>query len=220
MTGHRKSGGFTLAEMLIALAASVLVVGALLAGSIGLHHALHASEIFADHFSDQRRIIDYVSRDLRRSVGIAARDAAGTDRELAGETLLVSTQDSLVVSLPGYYESNVPADENYDAALSPVATEKGPDYGDASGAAPPVTVVYRQVTVAEENCVCLVREEAGVAEVIVRDAEEFILSISVSGDGRTAVVQGAFAFSGSRATAGLPTRDLIMLRNSRIDAPP
>src|SRR6476659_9751352 len=91
------SQAFTLAEMMIALAGSIVVLGALLLSSTQLQRALYASERYGMKQSDQRRLVDYLGRDLRRAVGISATTAinglGGT--RLAGQTVMVENGTTL-----------------------------------------------------------------------------------------------------------------------------
>ena len=215
----KPAAAFTLAEMLISMAASVIIIGALLVGSTGLHRALHASELYAASCSDQRRLIDFVARDLRRAIGIAATDAGGTLREVAGQTIEISERESLIVTLPGYYKSNAPSDGDFDQALPVVPSSNGSTYGTGGGPAPTVPVVFRRMFVAEEGSVCFVREEAGARAVVVRHSEDFHLRVAVAPDGRRGVIEGWFESSFGAARPGVPTRDEVMLRNLRIDSP-
>ena len=44
---NRGQKAFTLVEVMVSAAGSVLVIGALIVGSLQLHKSLHASEVFA-----------------------------------------------------------------------------------------------------------------------------------------------------------------------------
>ncbi|MEO8352902.1 MAG: hypothetical protein ABI680_14310 [Chthoniobacteraceae bacterium] len=210
--------GFTLCEAMISMSMSLIIIAALVSGSIGLQRALHLSEVFADNFSDQRRIIDYVSRDLRRSIGIAVRDrTSGAEHELVAGSVEITEDTALLLTVPGYYKSNVPADADYGEALPPVTTDDGPIYGDATGAAPSVPIIYRRTLVAAEGSTCLVREEAGALQVIVRNAQDFHLSVAVDAKGSRCTIQGAYGKSARGVTSGLATVDAVMLRNPRTD---
>ena len=68
---------FTLGEMMISMAGSTVVVGALLLSSMQLQRSLHASEMYATNQAAQRRLLDSLSRDLRRSVGVATTTTIG-----------------------------------------------------------------------------------------------------------------------------------------------
>lgn len=208
-------GAFTLTETMTALAASVIIISGLLVGTIGLHRSLRGSEIYASSYSDQRRLIDYVARDLRRAIGIAATDASGTPRQLTAGMIDISDRASLVLTLPGYYKSNVPTDADFDQPLPATATPTGPQYGTASNPAPPVTVIFRKLFIAEEGRVCFVRQEAAARRTIVRDAQDLHLRATVAEDGKTCALEAWFRsqFSGVRPVVS--TFDRVMLRNVR-----
>jgi Tfp pilus assembly protein PilW len=211
--------GFTLAELMIGLGASVLMMGALMLGAISLQKSLTQNETYALRHSDQRRLIDYVARDLRRSVGVAATDAAGAPRVASGETIVISDLATIVLSLPGYYRSNISTNPEFDRPYSVVTTSGGPTYGDGAGAALEVSVAFRKVSVPSEGSVCFVREEAGATSIIVRRAEALELRATIAPDGKSCVLEAQFRSPYTQVGRVITTRDQIMLRNLRIDRP-
>jgi hypothetical protein len=211
--------GFTLAEAMVALGASVLMMGGLLLAAVGLQKSLGQSETFAVRHSDQRRLIDYVARDLRRSIGVSATNAAGAPRVASGETIVISDLATLILSLPGYYRSNIATNPEFDRPHSIVTTTGGPAYGDDTGAAPEVSVIFRKVNVPSEGSICFVREEAGAASILVRRAETLELSATISPDGKSCVLEAQFRSPFTQVGRVITTRDQIMLRNLRIDRP-
>ena len=92
------TGAFTFMEMMISVAASVIVIGALLVSAISLRRALNSSKVYADAYSDQRRVTDYIGRDLRRAVAVAMTDAAGIRTEVTGDaaTVLIADRATLI----------------------------------------------------------------------------------------------------------------------------
>lgn len=210
---------FTIAELIISMAASMLIVVALLAGSVSLQRSLHASELYGSSQADQRRLIDYVARDLRRAVAIAATDAAGAPSEVTGGMASVTERAALLLTLPGYYKSDVPANADFDQPLPVITANDGVSYGTtATGPAPGVAVSYRKVFVAEEGCVCFVRQEADAQHIIVRGADELALRITIGPDGKSAVIEAWFRAPSSGARPLVSTCDQVMLRNRRTDA--
>lgn len=209
---------FTIAELMISMAASMLIVGALLAGTMGLQRSLHASETYGSSQADQRRLIDYLARDLRRSIAIAATDAGGASGMLAGETVTILDKASLVLTLPGYYKNDVPANADFDQPLPVITSNDGASYGTTAGPAPGVVVSYRKVFLPEEGCVCFVRQEADAKHIIVRKAEELSLRVTIARDGQSGGIEAWFRspFSGVRPLVS--TCDQVMLRNRRTDA--
>ena len=196
---------FTLAEMMIGMVGSCLVLGALLVSSMEIQKALHSGELYAANQTNQHRLIDYVSRDLRRAIGIASTQTVGGGggTPLAGTTVAVENGTSLVITLPGYYASNTPTDPTYGQALPVVAADNYVDYGTAAGHAPGVRVLFSKVFMSAENCVCFVRNEADTNFIVVRDADNLRLQVGLAPDGRTCTLQVSFA---SPLQQGSPTR--------------
>jgi hypothetical protein len=213
--------GTSLVEMMISIAVSVIVIGALLTSSMAIQKAIHGSEVFANGYSDQRRVTDYIARDLRRSLAVAATDALGVRCTVGSDAITIADLATLVVSVPGYYKSNDPNNSDFNQALPVIETDERLDYGTpADGFAPPVEVSFRKVFLAAEGCVCFVRQEAGVDEVIVRKAENLFVQVSISADGRTGTVKTWFRGAYSSTSPLVCTFDELMLRNAPLDFNP
>jgi Tfp pilus assembly protein PilW len=214
----RHEGAFTLAEVMVGLAGSVIVIGALLFGAFGLQRSLHASELYANYQANQRRILDYLSRDLRRSIGIgSATSVSGSGAtKLVSGSVAVENQTALVLTLPGYYQGNEPGVGNYDQPLPvmAVASKDQVGYGTTSGLAPGVTVIFRKEYLASEGCVCYVRQEAAANLIIVRHAENINLQVTVT-NGSSCLVQVSFQSPYSGVAPLVTTSDNVMLRNIR-----
>jgi len=210
---------FTLAEMLIGMVGSCIIIGALVVSSMELQKALHAGEVYASNQMGQHRLIDYVSRDLRRAIGIASTQTVGGSggTPLAGTSITVENGTSLVVTLPGYYASNTPTNQSYDQALPVVAVNNYVDYGTAQGHAPGVRVLYSKVYLPGENCVCFVRNEADTNTIVVRHAESLSLQVGTATDGRTCTIEISFGAPYSNAAPLNTSHDQILLRNIRLD---
>ena len=73
----RAQRAFTLAEMMISMVGSSVIIGALLYSSMQLQRSLHAGEAYAGLQADQHRLLDYVTRDLRRAIGIGSTQTIG-----------------------------------------------------------------------------------------------------------------------------------------------
>ncbi|MEA3213653.1 MAG: hypothetical protein QOE70_6710 [Chthoniobacter sp.] len=218
MTQTPAARAFTLAETVIAMASSVLIIGALLLGTMGLQKSLHASEAFASSQSDQRRLIDYLARDLRRCIGIGVTTGvSGAFTRLAAETVIIEDRTALVLTLPGYYKSDTPSKAEFDEALPAVKTDKGIGYGSGSGPAPGVSVTFRKVFLPEQGGYCFVREEAGTEQAIVRGAKDLQLQVGIATDGKTCAVEVWFRSAFGNLRPVISTHDQIMLRNLRID---
>ena len=211
--------GFTIAEMMISMAGSAIIIGALMLSSVGLQRAFRASEVYAAAQADQRRLLDYLTRDLRRAVAVAtvttvngsAPSKVGTDPvNVVGDT-------GLLLTLPGYYKGNTPETADYDQPMPVVFDDRRADYGTASGVAPGVPVIFRKVFVASEGSVCFVRQEAEAQEVIVRRAEDLRTRVTISPDGTSCLVEVWFTSAFGSTRPLVAAHDQIMLRNNRID---
>jgi Tfp pilus assembly protein PilW len=212
--------GFTLAEAMVAMAGTVIIVTALLLGAVGVQRSMRASEIYATNQADQRRLLDYLARDIRRAVGIASTTTvSGMEvARLGKDGLVIEGSTALALTLPGYYRSNEPANENYDDSLPVSLAGDRVDYGTKQAVAPGVPVMFRKIHVATEGCVCFVRQEGDAQEVIVRRAENLQLRVTLDPGGRRAALEVTFR-SPFSAQAGplVATFDEVMLRNQRID---
>jgi hypothetical protein len=214
-----KRAAFTLAEAMIAMAGSVIVIGALLFSSIHLQRCLHSAEQTAGNQADQRRLLDYVARDLRRAIGIATTTSAGglNGQPVNGANVTVENDSALVVTIPGYYQSQTPGDAAYDQPYGVVGADNYVDYGTTdAGHAPGVQVLFRKQFEASENCICFVRIEANNEAVIVREADNLHLTLNVDPDGKTCTVI-ATVQSPKPNTPVLTEREDVLLRNIRMD---
>lgn len=210
---------FTIAELMIAMASSIMIIAALTLSAIQLQKSLYASETFASSYSDQRRLVDYIARDLRRSIGIAVTNPDGSLRPLSAETVSIKDATALSLSLPGYYKSNVRGNADFDKPLPVVTTSTRIDYGSSTVSAPAVPVVFRKEMRPEERSVCFVRLEALATEVIVRRAEDLELQVTIAPDGKSCTLAVSFNASYSRAHPKVFTYDRVLLRNLRLDVP-
>jgi hypothetical protein len=219
MMRSRALRAFTLAELLIGMVGSSIVIGALLFSSVQLQKSLHASESYAASQADQRRLLDSLSRDVRRAIGIASTTTMGGagGAPLAGESVKIENSTSLVLTQPGYYQSDAPEDRNYDQVLPVVAADNFVDYGTKEGHAPGVRVIFRKQYIEEEKCVCFIRLEAEAQSIIVRQAENLHLQVGVAPDGRTCHVEVTFVSPRYRSETLISMRDQILLRNIRLD---
>ena len=212
---RRSCRAFTIMEVMVSLGVSAGIIGALLLSSMSLHQVLHSSQIYSDAYSDQRRVTDYIGRDLRRAVGLAVTDSAGVRTEVAGvpSTVIIVDHATLIVTLPAYYRSDTRNDPNYEAALDVVADAQRLDYGTANGLAPPVEVSFRRAFYAKENCVCFVRREAGKDEVIVRHAETLFVQVSIAASAQSSGIRTWFRSSDLGPAPLVSTHDRLLLRN-------
>jgi len=210
---------FTLAEMMIAMGGSTVVIGALLFSSVELQKSLHASESYATYQADQRRLLDCLSRDIRRSIGLATSTAingSGGTR-LSSGTVAIEGTASLVITLPGYYQSNSVDDPNYDKPLDVVTVNNYADYGAGNEHAAGVPVIFRKEYVVNEGCVCFVRHEGDAQTILIRQADNFHLTITLDADGRAGTVEVTFVSPRHGSETKIAMRDQVLLRNIRLD---
>lgn len=204
---------------MISMVGTTVVVGALLLSSIELQKSLHASESYATNQSDQRRLLDCLSRDMRRSIGVATtttvNGSGGTP--LTNGTTTVEDNTALVLTLPGYYQSNSSTDGNYDRPLSVVAADNYVDYGSGSEHAPGVPVIFRKEYVVDQGCMCYVRIEGDAEAILIKHAENFHLTVTISPDGRSGTVQVTYLSPRFGSQTLISMRDEVLLRNIRLD---
>jgi Tfp pilus assembly protein PilW len=219
MMRRARRHAFTLAEMMIGMVGSTIVVGALLLSSIELQKSLHASELYASNQADERRLLDCLSRDLRRSIGVATTTTVGGSggAKLSGASAAVEGNLSLVLTLPGYYQSNTPGDTHYDQPLTIVAADNYVDYGTGNGHAPGVPVIFRKQYLETEGCTCFVRLEADSQTIVVRAADNMHLTVTMAADGRSATVEVTFLSPRAGSQTYVAMHDQILLRNIRLD---
>lgn len=67
-----RRGGFTLTEMMIAMAASSVVLGTTLTSSTSLQKSFNAVDRYFSTHMQQVRIVDYLSRDVKRGLVVTA----------------------------------------------------------------------------------------------------------------------------------------------------
>lgn len=71
LTPQNRKGGFTLVELMVAMAVYSMLFAALAGGAIALQRSFSATEKYSKSVSDQSRILDYVARDVRRASAVA-----------------------------------------------------------------------------------------------------------------------------------------------------
>jgi len=219
-SARRAPRAFTLVEMIISMVGSSIIIGALLYSSMQLQKSLHAGESYAGLQADQHRLLDYVTRDLRRAIGIGTTQTIGGSggSPLTGNSIMVENGTTLVVTQPGYYQSNTPTDPTYQAQLGVVAADNYVDYGTSAGHAPGVRILFRKEYVATEKCVCFVRREDDAEIIVVRHADYLHLQVSTSTDGCSCIVTVNFTSPYSTSAPPLiASHDQILLRNIRLD---
>src|SRR5215467_10373422 len=80
--------GFTLVEMMVAVAAGSLMLGAVLAAGVALQRSFAAVEGYSIAEGDQLRVLDYIAMDCRRALTASVAN------------------NTLTLTVPVYYDSN------------------------------------------------------------------------------------------------------------------
>ncbi len=219
---RERAAAFTMVEMMFAMGATVIVVGALLLSAISLRRALNSSETYAEAYSDQRRLTDYIGRDLRRAVSLAVTDDSGTRTDVAGTaaSVLLGKAATLIVTLPAYYRSNTRDDVDFETPLDVVADPKRLDYGTAAGLAQPVEVIFRKQFDAKEQSVCFIREEAGIPEIIVRKADALFVQVGIAATAQECTIKTWFRSTRLGPAPVVSTFDRLLLRNPPLNYMP
>ncbi len=213
---------FTVMELVISTALSSAIIAALLLSSMSLQRAMNSSRIYADAYSDQHRVTDYIGRDLRRAVGISMTNPDGIRSEVAGApaNVIIADRATLIITLPAYYRSDTRADAEYEKPLDVVADSQRIDYGTSAGIAPPVEVSYRKIFYGKEGSVCFVRQEAGKDEVVVRRAENLSVQVSLAAEGQDGAIKTWFRSPELGPAPLVSTFDRLLLRNPPLNFRP
>src|SRR5438477_1053120 len=98
---HSKLPGFTLCEMLIALAISSITFAAIITASVALYRSFNAVDAYFSTQMQQLRIIDYLNRDVKRATVVTT----STDLQ------------SITVTVPNYLIKAGDAEAVANAAL-------------------------------------------------------------------------------------------------------
>ena len=195
---------FTLTEMLIALSASAVVLGATLTSSSSLQKSFNAIDnYFATHMQ-QIRIVDYLSRDVKRGLVVT------TSADL--QTVTITTPNYIVQ--PGDPEAIL----NPDSIGTPrtpaiVHTPSGPqvNYG-----ATTTTIIY------SINGLSILRTENGVVTTIASSTDQLVplttdVELANTEYTKTSITfQPIFTSGGSPASrSGTTVYSTAYLRNKR-----
>ncbi|MDQ6625639.1 MAG: prepilin-type N-terminal cleavage/methylation domain-containing protein, partial [Verrucomicrobiota bacterium] len=78
LRNSRRRGAFTLAEMMVSVAVTVMLFAGLFAASTALNRALAASDDYFSTHEQQIRIIDYLARDVKRSFSVTTSSNLST----------------------------------------------------------------------------------------------------------------------------------------------
>lgn len=221
---------FTTAELLVATAASSLVIGAVLMASASLSRTFRATESYSRAQAAQVRLIDAIAMDLRRATAIGITTSATSDPSAGSNTTVKfahsagssgnsktiqdGTYDAvrnivngksgpstyLTLTIPGYYQSSDPTSSNFRRPTTLISTGSAVRYGTSGGVANDVTVQYRKQYVSQYGSECYIRREAGRDQVIAERAEAIDVDIIAQPDGVSFIVDAWFAPPFKRGT--------------------
>lgn len=142
-----KQVAFTLVETLVGAAVASIVLAMLATGSIALMRSYSASEDYSTAQADQLRVLDYISRDVRRALSVS----------------VTSSPTTLTLTVPDQYASAAPS----RTFRAPTMTLQGNNLTAAYGATP-ITVSY-YVSGSD-----FVRQEGGALTVIATEVSDFL----------------------------------------------
>jgi prepilin-type N-terminal cleavage/methylation domain-containing protein len=114
---QKSRGGFTLAEMMVALGCGSIILAAVMTASVALQRSFAAVEDYSTAEADQLRMLDYIAMDCRRAIsGTVTGLTAGTPEVDNGSWINSggtwswqhnsSGPLTLILSVPNYYDSN------------------------------------------------------------------------------------------------------------------
>lgn len=102
--------GFTIAELIVAVSAGAVVLAAVSVGSVSLQKSFNAADNFLGTQMQQIRIVDYLSRDIRRSYIVTVSNDLKTvtciipsylSGNIRSAPTVRTTQNGTMVSYPG-----------------------------------------------------------------------------------------------------------------------
>jgi len=137
--------GFTLAEMLVSVGCSSLILAAVVTAGVALQRSYAAVELYSNTEGDQLRVLDYIAMDCRRAIGGQLVTSTGSTLSTPAVdegswvngtwTPNASGQTTLLLNLPVYYNSS-----GSNAAYQPTLATGGVlSYGSGT-----VTVIYQR----------------------------------------------------------------------------
>lgn len=200
----RSCQAFTLTEMMVALAASAVVLGATLTSSTSLQKSFNAIDnYFATHMQ-QIRIVDYLSRDVKRGLVVT------TSTDL--QTVTITTPNYIIQAGDPEAIAN-PALVGTPRTPSIVHTPSGPqvNYGGTTS-----TIIY------SINGLSILRTENGVVTTIASSTDQLVplttdVELTNTEFTKTSITfQPIFTSSGAAASrSGTTVYSTAYLRNKR-----
>jgi prepilin-type N-terminal cleavage/methylation domain-containing protein len=203
-TLQRNCHGFTLSEMMVAMAASAVVLAATLTSSTSLQKSFHAIDSYFGTHMQQIRIVDYLSRDVKR--GLIVTTSANL------QTVTITTPNYIVQA--GDPEAIInPALIGTPRTPSIVYTASGPqvNYGTSTS-----TIIY------SINGLSILRTENGVVTTIASSTDQLVplttdVELANTEYAKTSITfQPIFTSGGAAASrSGTTVYSTAYLRNKR-----
>ncbi|MEY2482364.1 MAG: hypothetical protein QOK24_892 [Verrucomicrobiota bacterium] len=155
-TFSSSNGGFTLNEMMIALAVSAVVLGVTLTSSTSLQKSFNAIDSYFATHMQQIRIVDYLSRDVKRGLAVT------TSLDLQTVTITIP---NYIIQAGDAEAIATPALVGTPRTPTIVNTPSGPqvNYGNTTS-----TVVY------SINGLSILRSENGVVTTIASSTDQLV----------------------------------------------
>jgi len=156
LTHHSHQSGFTLAEILTAMAIAVVIFAAIITASLAMQKSFNAVDhYFATHIQ-QVRIIDYLNRDVKRAL-ICTTSANQQTVTLTIPKYIIQSGDAEAVSNPSLVGAM------RSPTISTTASGVQVNYGTATS-----TVVY------SINGASILRTEDGVVTTIASSTDQLV----------------------------------------------
>jgi len=200
----RKTAGFTLGEMLVAVSVSSIVLAAAIASSVSLQKSFNAVDNYFATTIQQVRIIDYLSRDVNRGFSV---------------TTSVDLQ-TVTVNLPNYIIQAGDPEAVGNSSL--IGTPRSPTVSYASGAAQINYGTSTSTVVYSINNSTIQRTENGAVTTIASSTDQLVPQTTDVELSNTEYVNSAvtfmpiFTMSGSPAArTGTSLYSTAYLRNKR-----
>jgi type II secretory pathway component PulJ len=183
-------GGFSLPDLLVGAAISGVIAGGMFTTISALQHTSAASNHHAQSQVQQARLVDYISRDLRRALSVSVDTFEGAER--------------LTLKIPNYYDSSGEPRE-------PIIDTGAVRYGDVGSE---VTITYYK----QNDTVY--RNVSGVATPLAKDLQSFDIDFTDRGQQAVTVAisfvpRYQFNRSNDSTRGGTTAYATTLLRNSR-----
>lgn len=199
-----KAHGFTLTEMMIALAASAVVLGATLTSSTSLQKSFNAIDSYFATHMQQIRIVDYLSRDVKRGL-IVTTSADLQTVTITTPNYIIQTGDPEAIANPALAGTpRTPTIMNTPSGLQV-------NYGTSTS-----TIVY------SINGLSILRTENGVVTTIASSTDQLVpvttdVELANTEYTKTSITfQPIFTSGGSvAARSGTTVYSTAYLRNKR-----